>query len=446
MKVRRRLVGSYWQTTRTYHNGQVTQTIKTPPTAVSTREQLLFSQGHPYHILSDPKRKPKKPKRYKGKNPTKIVASNNAQVRYAVRLAKWRIGRSADIGGNFDVRKCIPAPAFKKINDFRSFGPNDWITSNGEYMTTALVGSDNVTIQPSSNSQLDAYGTSCIARCLPTNPLANMGQFLVELRDLPRIFNPWEWKEKARTFRGLAEHGSSEYLNVVFGWLPFINDINSFFKVTDNYQKIIQQYDRDSGRHVRRNAKLFDTTNTVSSVVQTNAGPFPTPSQIVSGGTLSKDVITKQRVWFKGSFTYYLPPIDGSVHSYYARYSAYASKLYGLSLSPDLLWKVTPWTWAIDWLSNTGSVIRNYDAFHNQGLVMHYGYVMEEKIVATKYRLDGFKLRTNPLTSLEDYTFQLSRVRRKATPYGFGLNPGSFTPFQNGVIAALGINRTARWF
>jgi len=77
---------------------------------------------------------------------------------------------------------------------------------------------------------------------------------------------------------------------------------------------------------------------------------------------------------------------------------------------------------------------------------MHYGYVMEEKIEATKYRLNGFRLKTNPLTSLEDYTFQISRVRRKATPYGFGLNPGSFSPFQNGVIAALGINRTARWF
>jgi hypothetical protein len=446
MKIRRKLVGSISQITRTFHNGAVTQTIKFGPTNISTREQLEISHGNPYHILSDPKRKPKRPKKYKGRNQAKQQASAQAQVRYARRYTKWKLGRSADIGGAFQIRKCIPAPALHQISDKKVFGPNDWIVSNGTYCTTSLVTSDSITIQPSSNSQLDAYGTSAIARCLPTNPLANMGQFLVELRDLPRVFNPWEWKEKARTFRGLAEQGSSEYLNVVFGWLPFISDIQSFFKVTSNYQKIIKQYDRDSGRHVRRNAKLFDTTTTTSSVVQSNAAPFPTPSQLVAGGTLTRDVITKQRVWFKGSFTYYLPPIDGSVHSYYDRYSRYASKLYGLSLSPDLLWKVTPWTWAIDWLSNTGSVIRNYDAFHNQGLVMHYGYVMEEKIQANKYRLSGFRLSSNPLSSLEDYNFQISRVRRKATPYGFGLNTGSFSPFQNGVIAALGINRTARWF
>ena len=75
---------------------------------------------------------------------------------------------------------------------------------------------------------------------------------------------------------------------------------------------------------------------------------------------------------------------------------------------------------------------------------MHYGYVMEEKIESTRFRLSGFRLASNPISSLEDYTFQISRCRRKATPYGFGLNPGSFTPFQNGIIAALGINRLTR--
>jgi hypothetical protein len=445
MKIRKRLVGTIGQTSFTYHNGSVTNTIVGARTNISTLERLEFSQGHPYHILSDPKRKPKKPKTYRGTNPDKVKNSIRAHIRYAARLYKWKLGREADVGGNFKVRKIIPAPALHDIVDVRSFGPNDSIKVVGRYCSTVLVTSSNITLNPSSDAQLDSYGTSCIARCLPTNPLVDMGQFLVELRDLPRLIDPFTWKEKARRFKSLAEHGSSEYLNVAFGWLPFINDINSFLKVSDHLSKVAQQYDRDSGRHVRRSAKLWDRSSTVSSLVSSNAAPYPTPSQLQLGGKLYKDVTLKEHVWFKGSFTYYLPPIDGSVHSYFDRYGAYASKFFGLRLDPDLLWKVTPWSWAIDWMTNSGSIIRNWNAFHNQGLVMHYGYVMEEKIEATKYRVDGFKLSSNPLTSLEDFTFQISRVRRKATPYGFGLTPGSFTPFQNGIIAALGINRAARW-
>lgn len=443
-RIRSRLVGQVGQRSVTYHNGSVTNIAQGLKANVSTLERLEISSGHPFHKLSDPRRKPKAPKPYLGKNNQKRLQAIGRYQKYQVRLFKWKLGRNIDVGGDFLVRKCVPAPALKQITDLRLFGPNDWTVTSGVYCTNSGLTGNNITISPSSNSMLDAYGTRCIAKCLPTNPLVDMGQFLVELRDLPRIFNPFEWVEKAKHFRSLAHHGSSEYLNVQFGWRPFIDDINSFFKVTDKFTRVIQQYDRDSGRHVRRNTKLFDTSSTVSSLISSNAAPFPTPSQLQLGGPLYKDVISKQRVWFKGSFTYYLPPIDGSVSSYYQRYAAYSQRLFGLRLNIDLLWKVTPWTWALDWMANSGSVIRNWEAFHNQGLVMHYGYVMEEKIESTRFRLSGFRLASNPISSLEDYTFQISRCRRKATPYGFGLNPGSFTPFQNGIIAALGINRLTR--
>jgi hypothetical protein len=445
MKVRRRLVGSVSQFSIWRTNGVETSRSVPSQTHIITKELLEVSGGHPYHLLSDPRRKPKAPKRYRGKDPQKRLNALHANQRYLKRLFDWKLGRSADIGGNFQTRKIIQSPALHHIVDVKNWGSGVTQTVDGVYMTSVAIAGSNITLNPSSGSQLDAFGARCIAKCLPTNPIVNMGQFLVELRDLPRFFNPFEWIEKAKKFRTLAEHGSSEYLNVAFGWKPFVEDINSFFKTSDRLTKIIQQYDRDSGRHIRRNAKLFDTSSTTSSDSGPGQGPFPTPSLIVATGHRITDVTLKQRVWFKGSFTYYLPPVDGSALSYFHRYSAYADKLFGLSLNPDLLWKVTPWTWALDWMANTGPIVRNWNAFHNQGLVMHYGYVMEEKIETTRRRLTGFKLNSNPTSSLEDYVFQISRVRRKATPYGFGLNPASFTPFQNGIIAALGINRSARW-
>jgi hypothetical protein len=427
--------------------GVLVQTLVTTPQPRYSSEVLQTSQGNPIWKLKMGGSLPPFPKPYKGKNLAKLVS--NAAVRLKVLKKRSAIlaNRNSDVGGPFYKWSYKQFPALKYISDSRIIAGNRQ-TSKGYLCASVLSGNSGPvtapSLLPSSNAQLDAFGSTGIAKCIPTNPLANMGQFLVELRDIPRFFDPFAWKEKARHFKKLAEAGSSEYLNVEFGWLPFLSDINSFFKVTSNLTRNIQQYNRDSGRHIRRNSSIL----TSSSAVVTDlgaAGPFPAPPTTVSGGKLTKSVTTTQRVWFSGSFTYYLPPIDGSAGSYFRRYLAYANKLYGIVPGPDLLWKVAPWSWGIDWISNTGSVIRNWEAFTFQGLVMHYGYVMEEKTRTTSWAMDGFRLSRDPTTSVTDFVIEDSKIRRHATPYGFGLNPGSFTPFQNGIIAALGINRLARW-
>jgi hypothetical protein len=446
MKIRRTVVGQAGQSTIVTVNGAVTSKIDSGKVNVFNMERLVTSSGHPFQKLGSPRRKPRVPKPYKGKDPLKKAVSTAAYFRYLKKAAKFAADSQADLGGEFAVLKCEPVPALHKIVDLHP--PGNTITfgrSEGTYIATPLSVTGNITIAPSSNSQLDSYGATLISRCLPTNPLSNIGQFLGELTDLPRLYNPFAWKAKARHFKRLASEGSNQYLNLAFGWAPFINDINSFFSVSARASKVLQQYDRDSGRHIRRTSKLPVISSSVTSLVGNSQSPFPTPSYIVSGGSLTKTVVSSQRLWFSGSFTYYLPPIDGSTLSHYNRYRAYAQKLFGVIPTPDLIWELTPWSWAIDWLTNTGSVIRNYDAFVNQGLVMHYGYLMEEKTQSTVWSLDGFKLFSNPLRHLSDLEIQVSKRRRRATPYGFGLNPASFTPFQKGIIAALGINRASKF-
>jgi hypothetical protein len=469
-KTRMQLVGTNWGRTTQYLNGSIFSITQLPTANLFAIRKLEESQGHrSFAQLGIPlKPRPKAPvlrlpKPYFGKDPAKRAAffalSESKKQRYLVKfklyqrnLLSWtekynrlKQAGSADTGGPFKARALIPYPALHQIYDVDHPGSSSRKECVGAFNATSLSNVNSITLDSSSDAQMDAFGTRCIAKCLPTNPISNMGQFLYELKDIPRFFDPFEWKEKARHFKKLAEKGSDEYLNVSFGWLPFISDINSFFKVTDNYTKIITQYERDSGRHIRRRTELFDTTSTTSSTVGTGQGPFPTPSTIALGGTLTKDIVLRQRVWFSGSFTYYIPPIDGSVSSYYEHYQAYAQRLFGLRLGPDLLWKITPWSWALDWFSNTGSVVRNWDAFATQGLTLHYGYVMEEKIQTTTYNLRGFKLSTNPISQLTDISQQITKRRRPATPFGFGLNPASFSPFQLGIIGALGINRGSRW-
>jgi hypothetical protein len=75
---------------------------------------------------------------------------------------------------------------------------------------------------------------------------------------------------------------------------------------------------------------------------------------------------------------------------------------------------------------------------------MRYGYVMEETTTTytdTMHSVDiigGFK------GDLQHSYGTTVKVRRRATPFGFGLNWDGFSDYQWGVIAALGISNIPR--
>jgi hypothetical protein len=450
-KIRSKKVGSTGGLTLTYSSpGVITNKTVLVREDYATKEELVTSFGHPFLSRKRPRRKPKPPKPYLGHNHAKVIAYSKRVLAYAKRKGKYdywkRHTLKADLGGPFESHKVIPQPTFVHMSDRKSLGGSAFQTCEGYFSATNLTRNTNYTIFPSSAVELNALGTIGISKSLPTNPISGLGQFLGELRDLPRAINPQLWEGKADRFRQLARNGSNEYLNVVFGWLPFVNDIIDTLKVLDNHQFHIADYASRSGKHIRRRRQVLKerTTPVITTVTPANAGPRPTPSTLAAGGVLRKVSHQQRRAWFSGAFTYYLPEIDGSVQSYYRRYSAYSHKLYGLSLNPHLLWQLAPWSWAIDWMTNTGHVIRNWQAFTNQGLVMHYGYVMEEKILGDEYWLQGYRMSSCSSPPIVDTRYEVTRVRRAATPYGFGLNPASFSPFQKGVIAALGINFLAR--
>jgi hypothetical protein len=116
-------------------------------------------------------------------------------------------------------------------------------------------------------------------------------------------------------------------------------------------------------------------------------------------------------------------------------------KLFGSALTPDLMWELTPWTWAIDWFSNAGDVLNNVTAFKLAGLVMRYGYIMEESIENRTYEMPstGYSSLTGTLPP-SSYT-KIVKRRRDANPFGFGLTWEGLSPTQLAITAALGITR-----
>jgi len=124
-----------------------------------------------------------------------------------------------------------------------------------------------------------------------------------------------------------------------------------------------------------------------------------------------------------------------------SRFGLLAKNVFGLNISPDVLWQLAPWSWAVDWFSNTGDVIQNISQRATDGLVMRYGYLMENTITEDSYTrpVSPFK-NGSPSGTITLITE--SKVRRRANPFGFGVSWSGLSPKQLSIAAALGLSRS----
>jgi hypothetical protein len=296
---------------------------------------------------------------------------------------------------------------------------------------------------------LDSYGATAISLCKPTNPNADFGIALGEtLRDGVPIPGIQAWRQRT----AIAKAAGSEYLNAVFGWLPLVDDMKNTAQSIKDANVILDNYQRSSGSNVRREFN-FDTTRSETQAIigtEKNAsglGP-PGPAGFVSSlllpggqqGTMTRTTITEVRRWFSGCFTHQSYPDNSRVQNM-MNVNSDTEKLFGVSLTPDLVWELTPWSWAIDWFSNAGHVVSNVGSFIQAGLIMRYGYMMEETTTRKIYSLSnaGYKSYNGPVPSSE-MTLTVKR-RTEANPFGFGLKWEGLSPTQLAITAALGITR-----
>ncbi len=302
--------------------------------------------------------------------------------------------------------------------------------------------------EPSSDYELMAHGTTAIARVKPTNSVANLSVALAELmrEGLPKFPGRSQWEERAKVARGAG----SEYLNAQFGWLPLISDIQDVAKAISQGDKIWKQYERDAGKLVRRRYE-FKMSKPDPQVIATSSGAYAYPilpsyyyPPGFTGGTFTRTRHKRQERWFSGAFTYTIPDRNSAGALRGMSYAASkARKLYGLTLDPEVLWNLTPWSWATDWFLNTGDVISNLSDWASDGLLMPFGYMMETTIVADELKLEGLQWATSPPgpSSLKVFLVTKTKKRIRASPYGFGLTFEDFSPRQLAIMASLGITR-----
>lgn len=411
-------------------------------------------------------------------------------------LHSWPPAKAAsgDVGGNFQSIRYSVDPGGLKLHEahsnwsnpggsaYNALGPQfarKWEQlyepNHSSWDKTPLV----------SAASLLALGATAISRCAPTNPHASASQLLGELRrdgipaipglkafqngPRPASLTPRgrfaRQKAKAtgkpvvrgkltktqvrRNLRKSAKISGSEHLNVVFGWKPLINDVRKLAKAQRRSEEILKQYVRDSGRLVRRHYEFPTTVSTtvVDLGLLAPINPFVLSLYAVPKGRATKTTVVTRRMWFDGAFTYHVNGGDDLLSRMH-RYVQEANHLSGVGISPGVLWDLAPWSWAVDWFTNTGDVLNNMSMAMVDGLVVVYGYMMVETTTVSTYSNYGVVLKgrsgNQPPMSLEQTWTETTKQRLRATPFGFGVDLTALTPHQLAIVAALGLSRDGR--
>ena len=292
----------------------------------------------------------------------------------------------------------------------------------------------------SEDSYLDPIGAEAISIIDPTNSNAQtgvaLGEFVVDRKlSLPGIQS---WKKRTEVVRAAG----SEYLSAQFGWLPLISDMKNTAQSVKDGNKIMENYRSASGTLVHREFAFDDIVSESSEVFSTGSRCTYGSVNVTSFNGTPADITKKRKTvikrWFSGSFTY------DAAHDSVQRcieFSPEADKLFGLTLTPDVIWELTPWSWAIDWFSNVGNVISNATSLGLAGLVMKYGYIMEETSIVDTYSMPSTGLKGVDGPPPDVVVKSTTKRRREANPFGFGVSWDGLSPTQLAITAALGITR-----
>jgi len=316
------------------------------------------------------------------------------------------------------------------------------------FAVAGVTGPPNFTLFPNPPADMSAdmiaLGTTAIARTIPTHPAVGAAQFLGELKEgLPSV----PGRHLVGSGERLSTKFADEYLNLEFGLRPMISDLRAFYSSMQGSNKILAQLKRDSGRLVRRSYRF--PTETTTELLSTRTGAYFYPSFHVSlydssGGVYTKVRTTTKDTWFSGAYTYHYDQ-GHDLWSRATQAEQNMNRLFGLRISPELLWELAPWSWAADWVTNIGDVMTNMSAFSKDRLVMPWGYVMQKISITDTHTLTA-GLKSHGMVSATQSFKTTVKKRVKATPYGFGLNSdwSSFTTRQLAILSALGITRAAR--
>lgn len=374
-------------------------------------------------------------------------------------------GSGYDVGGPFLLIKSeMNFPPIAHHAQVDAFGLR-W-TSDGPIMASPELywgaGWSDATIiaNAQANAPIDspatriALGTTAINRCRPAKSHADISvsviemlregipQSLAKLSTLEVEIDRYRKLEKkfSRYKRG-GQELPSEFLEYQFGWLPLVADIQKASKAIADSDRILEDLRRNSGRRMRRRYS-FPAESSSTLYLSDGTGPWPHLNSYLCQQTGGRTITWKRskKTWFAGEFVYTYPSKDRFIPLQIARG---AQNLLGITLTPEVVWNIAPWTWLSDWFANTGDVVANVSAIGSDNLVMRYGYLMQEATSTFRHEHRGVTIQGSNVkdaTVVGEFTDSV-KSRIGASPFGFGITNTDLTPRQIAILASIGITR-----
>lgn len=323
-----------------------------------------------------------------------------------------------------------------------------------------------------------ALGPEGWDRAIPLSPIANLGNALFELKDLPalliqtrafflRLAQARTRLSRAGTTVGDALHGSgsvknspSDYLGLQFGWLPMLNDLWSYITYQKELAKKLAWIRANNGKSVRRRISLRSgsyskfVTQSVGPAASSDLYPILDSGYFYAGSSWKSERYVsmeyERKAWFSGKFSFYVPELVNPGSDL----TSLKLDLLGLRLSARSIYAAVPWSWLISWFTNIGRIVSLSSKMARYHVVCRYGYVMQTETyayhtTAAQFMMPGLYLKqadVQPPAKMVTFTASHTakrefKTRVEATPYGFGLSDSAFSAYQWSILAALGLSR-----
>lgn len=360
----------------------------------------------------------------------------------------WSRGSSlSDVGGDLFIVRRIYEQSNTPTLTFEGdpTGPPDWLYQRTPQLAKTTQIDNGIFpwgwYPPTPPwSVMDAKGAEGISKTIPTAPVYNLAAALGELAGdgLPKAMLVADTAQR-RTRR--CVNAGDEYLNVEFGWKPLVRDVKAFAQAVVDREKILSSYHKLSGSKLRRTYRWRDETDE-GEWTEGNVAPSPALYGRLYRPDCSFWLTAKAtgRVewWFTATYQYFVPKEKTP-----ERWLSDAHHLLGVKLTPEVLWQLAPWSWAADWVSNTGDIMKNASALTNDSVVIRNAYIMRKHTVTYEYTNqvnNGYHSHPGPMRLTQKFTTVI-KSRRRANPYGFGVSWDGLSPTQWAILAALSISR-----
>lgn len=324
------------------------------------------------------------------------------------------------------------------------FGTKRQLTN--ERSDTYYVGRQRVSIYggnntlPAVDTTTESYGASAWKRFKPAQPRVNLGVFFGELTSVKDMV-----LKRLDSFKALG----SNYLSVQFGWKPFLSDVRDWYTSLLALDRQIAQLQRDNGRWIKRGGVVDSGSNvSIQTLTASNGLILPLDAN-ARNPRVHSNISTTYKTWFEGSFKYCIPNLNSEK---WGRLRA-IQELWNLKLTPSEVYQLIPFSWLVDWFTNAGDVLDNYQSQIDDRLVAKYAYVMrqvDETATIVASRENYQRVQATPVSSYvityvpivaTSIVKRTTKSRAVANPFGFGLTGGVNSLYRTSIIIALGLSR-----